>query len=181
MAGQVAVACVLLLGATLLARSFHGLLEADVGFDRGNALAARVSLSDGLYSPVARLQALERIAARLEQTPGVVHAAYSSNIPFSPGEIVASFPLQTPDRGTIQIQTSMRIVSRDYFPALGERILEGRGFTDADRPASSRSSRPRCRAPPALPPITTTKRSWESWRMPSGNRSPMRRSQKCSS
>ena len=138
MAGQVAVACVLLLGATLLARSFHGLLEADVGFDRGNALAARVSLSDGLYSPAARLQALERIAARLEQTPGVVHAAYSSNIPFSPGEIVASFPLQTPDRGTIQIQTAMRIVSRDYFPALGERILEGRGFTDADRPASAK-------------------------------------------
>jgi putative ABC transport system permease protein len=139
MAGQVAVACVLLLGAALLARSFHRLLNADVGFDRGNALAARVSLSDGLYTPVARLQALERIAARLEQMPGVRHVAYSSNIPFSAGEILASFPLRTPDRGTIQIQTAMRIVSRDYFAALGERVVEGRAFTNADTPGSAKA------------------------------------------
>ena len=138
MAGQVAVACVLLLGAALVARSFHRLLNADVGFDRGNVLAARISLSDGLYTPPVRLHALERIAARLQQTPGVVHAAYSSNVPFSPGELMASFPLQTPAHGTMQIQTSMRIVSWDYFPALGERIIEGRGFTNTDTATSAK-------------------------------------------
>src|SRR5262249_8006064 len=41
MAGQVAIACVLLIGAALLTRSFAALLHADRGYDPANVLTAR--------------------------------------------------------------------------------------------------------------------------------------------
>src|ERR1051325_9556360 len=71
MAGQLAVTCVLLVGAALLVRSFIALLHADRGYDPANVLTARVSfppaMKDGVYEYATerRVAFLDRVAERL--------------------------------------------------------------------------------------------------------------------
>jgi putative ABC transport system permease protein len=135
MTAQVAIACVLLVGALLLTRSFVRLLDANLGYDASNVLTARLVLADGDYTPARRLAILDEIARRLAASPGVTRAAYSNSMPFSGGEALSSFPLKRRDGSTMQVQSGVRQVSPGYFAAIGQRIVEGRGFTDADATA----------------------------------------------
>jgi predicted permease len=132
MIAQVAIACVLLVGASLLTRSFVRLLSADLGYDASNLLTARLILADGDFKPQQRLALLDGITQRLAATPGVTHAAFSNSLPFAGGEALSSFPLKGRDGKSIQVQTGVRQVSPGYFAAMGQRLVEGRDFTDAD-------------------------------------------------
>jgi putative ABC transport system permease protein len=133
MAGQVAVAAVLLLGAAVLGRSFIALISADRGYDPSHVLTARLPLPDATYTPVRRSAALERVIDRVKRVPGVTAAAVSTGLPLVPGETLASFPMRSPrDGGTVHIHTSIRHVSPGYFEALRLRIRDGRGFSDSD-------------------------------------------------
>src|SRR6185436_16525702 len=71
MTGQVAIACVLLVGALLLVRSFIGMMHADIGYDAGNVLTARAVLPDSDYNPERRLQTVEQILQRISSEAGV--------------------------------------------------------------------------------------------------------------
>ncbi len=135
MAAQVAIACVLLVGASLLVRSFVDLMHADLGYDATNLLTARLVMPDGEFSPDRRLAALDTVVERLKAIPGVTHAAFSNAIPFTSGEALSSFPVKRRDGSTVQVQTGVRQVSVDYFVALGQRIAEGRGFIGDDENA----------------------------------------------
>ena len=132
MSAQVAIACVLLVGALLLVRSFVGLLRADLGYDTHNVLTARLILPDTGYSPDRRSIALDQIVQRLRGTPGVAGAAFATVIPFAQGEAVSSFPLKKRDGSVVQVQTGYREISDGYFAALGQKVIDGREFTDAD-------------------------------------------------
>jgi predicted permease len=132
MAGQVAVAAVLLVGSLLLCRSFYGMLRADVGYDATNVLTATLILPDGDYTAERRSQAAEEIVARLRSMPGVTGAAYATATPFSSVITLQSFSLRKPDGSTEQVQSGSRQVSTGYFAALGQRVLEGREYTDRD-------------------------------------------------
>jgi putative ABC transport system permease protein len=132
MIGQVAIACVLLVGALLLGRSFMAMMHADLGYDPANVLVARVILPRPDYTPPQRRQVVEQIAARLASTPGVVRVASASSTPFTPGEALSSFPLTKRDGTATRVQTGARDVSPGYFAALGQRVIEGREFTAQD-------------------------------------------------
>jgi putative ABC transport system permease protein len=132
MTAQVAIACLLLVGASLLTRSFLRLLNADLGYDATNVLTARLVLADGEYTPSRRLEVLDEIMRRLASTPGVMRAAYSNSIPFTGGEALSSFPVKRRDGSTLQVQTGVRQVSPGYFAAMGQRLVEGRDFTARD-------------------------------------------------
>ena len=81
MAAQVAIACVLLIGAALLSRSFVSLIHADRGYDPSNVLTARLPLPPRLSCGAAR-PAARYAVDRLRAIPGVTHAAYSTGLPF---------------------------------------------------------------------------------------------------
>ncbi|HEY3884044.1 MAG TPA: ABC transporter permease, partial [Vicinamibacterales bacterium] len=134
MAAQVAMACVLLVGASLLTRSFVDLMNANLGYDPTNVLTARLILADGQFSPERRFTILDQIMQRLSTIPGVTHAAYSDTMAFGSGAgtSLSSFPLKRRDGSTIQMQTGVQRVSPDYFAAIGQRVVEGRGFTADD-------------------------------------------------
>ena len=136
MTGQVAIACVLLVGALLLVRSFVGMINADIGYDAGSVLTARAVLPDADYTPERRLQAVAQILQRVSATPGVTRAAFTSAMPFTGGEALSSFPLKQRDGSTVQVQTGSRQVSPGYFAAMGQKVIEGREFTDRDTPTS---------------------------------------------
>jgi putative ABC transport system permease protein len=136
MAGQVAIACVLLVGGLLLLRSFTGLMNAPLGYEPTNLLTARIILPDSDFRPEGRLQVLEQIATELRATPGVTAAAYSTAVPFTPDMSVSSSPLKRRDGSTVQIQYGSPAISAGYFAALGQRLAEGREFTSRDTATS---------------------------------------------
>jgi predicted permease len=136
MAGQVAIACVLLVGGLLLLRSFTGLMNAPLGYERTNLLTARIILPDSDFTPERRLNILEQVATELGATPGISAAAYSTAVPFTPGVSVSSSSLKKRDGSTVQIQTGSPAISAGYFAALGQRVTEGREFTSRDTATS---------------------------------------------
>lgn len=133
MAGQVAIASILLVGAALLGRSFTALMHADRGYDPANVLTAHVVLPAAYTEP--RWVALgERLIERLRANPGVEHAAIGNALPFVSGGGNFGFEMRSPRDPALktQVQTLTRIVSPDYFAALRLRIIQGRGLSDAD-------------------------------------------------
>lgn len=134
MAVQVAIACVLLIGASLLGRTFNALVDADRGYDPSNLLTAEISIPDRGFTPERRAQILDGLIERLRSDPGVRHAAYSSTLPLIARESLMGFSI--PPRGgsseATQVQAMVRMVSPGYFESLGMRIVSGRGFEETD-------------------------------------------------
>jgi predicted permease len=137
MASQVAIACVLLIGAVLLGRSLAGLWRAELGYDASNLLTARLRLPDPEYADERRVLALDRIVTRWRSVPGVTHASYATVIPFGDAEMVSSFPVKKRDGTSVQVQTGLRSIDPTYFSALGQKLLEGRAFTGSDTRTSA--------------------------------------------
>jgi predicted permease len=135
MSAQVAVACVLVIGASLLGRSFLALLNAERGFDPAGVLSALVVMPQPLYpEPQRRFAIVSNVLGRLEQTTGITRAAFTSEMPLTSGGSSSAFTLRSPstDGGVIHVQASPRIVSPQYFSALEIRVLAGRTFYESD-------------------------------------------------
>jgi len=137
MAGQVALACLLLVGAALLARSFVALMHADRGYDPQNLLTARVDLG-AAYDGPRRVAFADAILERLRAVAGVSQVAAGNALPFVSmgGTIGFAMPSPTNPGITQQVQALTRLVSPTYFQTLRLRLLEGRRLTDADTLAS---------------------------------------------
>ena len=137
MTGQVAVACVLLVGATLLLRSFTSLLDADRGFDPSGVLTIRLPVSATSTFATHR-DTIERIQARLRSLPGVSDVAFGNALPFvSPGLFRGMNMTLSHDLSTkLEVQTIMRAVSPEYFPAMRLRVVDGRPLRPEDSAGS---------------------------------------------
>lgn len=138
MAAQVAVAAVLLVGAVLLSRSVSAMLHVDRGYEPEHLLTARLPMGDVAFTPQTRAALVQRVVERAAGLPGVRHAAITTGLPLTSGQGLRSFPLPSPRPGepSVQVHTSSRVVSADYFAAAGVRVLEGRGFAANDTPDS---------------------------------------------
>lgn len=136
-AGQMAVAILLLLVAALFARSLQALLHVDVGYDRDHVLVARVDARSSGYA-VAELPALyARVVERLARLPGVVAVSISATL-FS-GRNRGDFLVEgyTPARDE-EMETLKNWVTSDYFRTVGLAIKQGRGFGPEDSADSRR-------------------------------------------
>ena len=136
---QVTIACVLLVGASLLGRSFLALLTADRGYDPSAVLSARLAMPEAIYqSPEQRFAIIDRILERLAAIPGVPSAAFTTELPLTRGGSTTAFDLKSlkGDGGVVHVQASPRIVSAQYFSVLRMRMIAGRGFSDLDTETS---------------------------------------------
>jgi putative ABC transport system permease protein len=133
-ASQVAVTCVLVIGGALLARSFAAQLAADRGYDSGNVLTAAIPFPVGYAADGRATAALQRIVERLKERPGVTHVGMSSGLPLVSSGGFSGFNFPSPIRGgaPVEVQTIRRVVSPEYFGALGIRVRAGRPLTTAD-------------------------------------------------
>ena len=138
-AAQVAIACVLLIGASLLGRSFVSLVTVDRGYNPSGVLTARLSLPSTLYQPERRYAIARQVVERLRATAGVAHAGFTSELPLTPGGSTAAFTMRSrhADEGTVFVQVSPRVVSEGYFASIGMRVIAGRGFLETDSETSS--------------------------------------------
>jgi putative ABC transport system permease protein len=134
--GQLALTSVLLVVAGLTLRSLNASLAADVGF-RTEGLAMIAADTDMVrYSPERGVQFWRDAIDRVKALPGVDSAALASpRMPFDINYNQTSIRIDGknygPDeRGEIVPNVA---VSPEYFSTLDVPIVEGRGFTAADR------------------------------------------------
>lgn len=132
---EVALALVLLVGAGLLVKSFVRLQQVDPGFKPDNVLTMMISLpskkyADGKQKNDFFQQALERI----NSIGGVKVAGAVTDLPFSGSRSRSSFQIEgRPSTDPNDDYTAdNRVVSPNYFNAMGMTLLEGRDFTERD-------------------------------------------------
>ncbi len=131
---EIAVACVLLIGAGLLLKSFAGLMSLDPGFHAENVLTMSLSLPAAKYKEPSQREAFFDLAlSRMKTLPGAIAAGAITDLPLGGGnvngdiEIVGrTFPK---DRAPV---TDKIVVTPEYFRAIGMRLLRGRWFTELD-------------------------------------------------
>jgi len=131
-ASQVAVTCVLVVGALLLSRSFIAHMTADRGYDPANLLTAMIPFPS-TYDVPRRAAALDRIHERLKSRPGVTHAALSTALPLASSGGFTGFNFTSPLSGVnVDVESIRRVVTPEYFGALSIRVRAGRPLTDQD-------------------------------------------------
>ena len=135
-AGEFAVALVLVAGAGLLLRSFERLQSVKPGFDPHGVMSGMVALPDAEEKNEDRLVAFHRtVLARLQSAPGVQAAAAVVCLPFTGMDWSASFHIEghEPGPGDPGPHGDRAFVSPAYFAVMGIPVREGRVFTDLDR------------------------------------------------
>jgi predicted permease len=137
--GQVALALVLLIGAGLLIRSLHRLLEVRTGYEPARVLTLEVTApptEQFMRDPGVFTRHFERALSAVRDLPGVESAAVASCLPFTDYTSYTSFyrgDRPVPAAGEFP-SASEHTVSPDYFRAMGIPLLRGRAF-DGSEPA----------------------------------------------
>ena len=137
-AGEVALAFVLLVGAGLLIRTFVAIRTTDLGYNPHNVLTNFLALPpspDGSRTAGAGLYA--RIRERVSALPGVRAVATASSLPmFGVSISMDVHPEGQPERRHEHV-ASMDVISDDYFRVMGIPRRAGRIFTPDDRDGST--------------------------------------------
>jgi putative ABC transport system permease protein len=135
-AGELAMALVLLIGCGLMLRAFWKLQEVHTGLHAENVITMHVSLPSGTYTDNPKITDFwTRLDERLTNLPGVPSAALVYGLPpLRPPNMndtdIEGF-VQTQD-GPIQNVDFYQVVSKNYFAAMGIRLMDGRLFDDRD-------------------------------------------------
>jgi predicted permease len=132
------LATVLLVGATLLIRSFEALGRVDPGFDADGGIAMSLSFPTQRYPDASETRrAYREILTGLRQLPGVVAAGAVTDLPMrSSGEGYAVIAPGINEPESVENwPTARRIaISEDAVDALGVTVLRGRDFSLSDGP-----------------------------------------------
>jgi predicted permease len=131
---EIALACVLLVGAGLLLRSFLRILDVDLGFKPAGAASISLDYNDG-GNPGKRSVFWQEVLRRVESIPGVETAGISDNLPMSRNR---SWGISAKGKSyrTGELEPPfVYIVSPGYLNAIGMHLLEGRDiqWNDIDK------------------------------------------------
>jgi putative ABC transport system permease protein len=135
-AGELAMALVLLIGCGLMLRAFWKLQEVHTGLHADEVVTMRVSLSGGTYTENAKITDFwTRFEGRLTNLPGVQSAALVSGLaPLRPPNMndteIEGFVMK--EGGPIQNVDFYQAASKDYFATMGISLIDGRLFEARD-------------------------------------------------
>lgn len=138
---EVAVTVVLLVGATLILRSFVNLSRLDLGFDPSNTLTMQLRLQGAKYSgkPEARRAFFKELIERLETKPGIEAASAVLIRPLE-GEVGWDTPFtlegQSDEEAKKNRVPNFEAISPHYFRTIKLPLKAGREFTDFDTETS---------------------------------------------
>lgn len=131
---EVAFACTLLVGATLLTRTFVNLVRADRGLVTSGITTLWLSLGDAAAKdPGARLALTRALEDELRSLPGVRNVVWSYGLP--PGGGMTSFGdwiSDDPAVPPVNMTLNRYVVSPEFFQLYEIPLAGGRGFTQAD-------------------------------------------------
>jgi putative ABC transport system permease protein len=135
-AGEIALAVMLVIGAGLLIRTFHNLTSVDAGFDPANRVTFGLNLPAATYQDPQRVaQVIGDLTRRLSDLPGVISASAMQGLP----------PLRRVNANTVAIEgyspgpsdppaniDYYQTVTDGYFETMDIPVVAGRVFTAAD-------------------------------------------------
>ncbi len=132
--GEVALALVLLIGAGLMMRSFVRLQQVKPGFEHERTLTFRVALPRAARpTPEARRAFVDDLERRLRALSGVTSVGFTSQLPLTGSGSLQPYAYdESTARNWESATADRRIVSPDYFRAMGTRVLAGRVFDSHD-------------------------------------------------
>jgi len=139
-AGELALALVLLIGCGLMVKGFWKLQEVHTGMNPRNIITMTVALQQETYPKDEQADAFwMRLEEKITHMPGVQSAAIANGLP----------PQRPPNMNDTKIEGWVRtkggpienvdfyqIVSKDFFQTMGIRLMEGRLFDERDMPSS---------------------------------------------
>jgi hypothetical protein len=135
---EVALACMLLVGAGLLLRSFMRVLSVDLGFEPDRAAAVKVEYDDSAPNDDARTQRrtaiFQQVLARVGSNPGVEAAGIVDYLPLGQNRAWGTpFPKGVKRPEKLTTGPLVYVVTPGYLRAMGTR-LRGRDFSWDDSP-----------------------------------------------
>jgi putative ABC transport system permease protein len=137
-AGQVALACILLIGAGLLVRSFYAAQSAPMGFNPHLILTAQLHLTSSTYEAdeVKTRHFWDTVISKVRQLPGVTDVAMNDCLPLN-------YDWESQSRFTVDGESDpgpgqhpvldWQMISPNYFRTLQIPLLKGRDFNEEDK------------------------------------------------
>jgi putative ABC transport system permease protein len=131
--GQLAMATVLLVAATLLSASFFNLVRVEKGYNPTSVLACQLVLP-GEYPTARKAESIEAILGAIRAIPGVAAAGFAyAGIMIGVQDTVGSFvPSGKPPETPRQDRPRLKTLSAGYFESTGVTLLDGRLLSDRD-------------------------------------------------
>lgn len=126
---EVALSCILVANAGLLARSVRKLTEAGAGFDPKGVTTAFVVLGRH-YGPQARNAYFERLIERIGRIPGVQAVGSVNTLPLSGFNSTIHFRLPGESE---RRYVGFRVIAPGYFEAMRVPLIAGRMLNEGDR------------------------------------------------
>lgn len=133
---EVSLACLLLIGAGLLLRSFLRVLDVDLGFNPAHAAAMQIDLPPAANKDqlLRRTQTLKAEIDRVGALPGVESVGIADMLPLDRNRewglaAVGRYHAKDAHTGAL-----VYLVTPDYLQAMGMRLLGGRDFSWDDGP-----------------------------------------------
>jgi predicted permease len=133
---EIALACVLLVGAGLLIRSFLRVLDVDLGFRPERAAAVRIDPNSHYSTQPQHNAYFTEALHRVLDVPGIEAAGLSDALPLGQNRswgVAAKGQVYKPGEYS---DAFVRIVSDGYLQAMGIPLRAGRDFTERDTPSS---------------------------------------------
>ena len=135
-AGELAMALVLLIGCGLMIRGFWKLQEVRTGINAEKVITMKIALPGLNYAKGEQAdQFWRRLDEKISNLPGVTSAAIGSGLP----------PIRPPNMNDTKIEGFVHqqggpienvdyynVVSKDFFKTLGIRLMDGRLFDERD-------------------------------------------------
>jgi len=129
---EIGLACVLLVGAGLLIRSFLRVLDVNMGFRPERAAALRIDPNSSYKTQEQKNSYFTEALHRVMDIPGIEGAGLSDSLPLGHNRswgVAAKGVVYTPQDYPGGFP---RIISDGYFRAMGIPLQKGRDFTERD-------------------------------------------------
>ncbi|CAN5450703.1 ABC transporter permease [soil metagenome] len=136
---EVALSLMLLVSAGLLMRTFLALLKTQPGFNPDHVMTMRLTVPVAKYKEETQRAAFyQELVRRVQSLPGVESAAAVNYLPLGGSNSSNSFLVEgIPDPPPGQeFVGRYRTCTPDYFRTMGIQVLNGRAFTDQDKPGA---------------------------------------------
>lgn len=132
---QVALSLTLLIGSSVLLKSFANLRAVKPGFDPAHLLTTEIQISSSKYpEEPQRIGFFSALLEDLRQIPGVSDVAIVNNLPIrNPGNNHTTYRVDRPPPAPEdRIGAFWRTVLPGYFGAMGIPLVRGRGIEPSD-------------------------------------------------
>ncbi len=134
---EIAFACVLLVGAGLLIRSFVSVLDVQLGFRPEHAAAMRIDPNSQYSTTARRISYLNEALSRVRNIPGVEAAGLSDALPLGRNRAWGAGAKGKTYSDADYPEAFVRVITDGYIGAMGISVKQGRDLTEHDTAEST--------------------------------------------